>query len=277
GRKAYVYGKRVSLGTLDAAVEDLKKLDELMRRRYDYAITMHRPPHYVDRMQDGFTAYDVCDVMGYQYLAASFDGAGWLPAAASDPETALAAEVEAMITPLRRRLEADPNAFCGQIIFQKDGYNMAKRTPVAFGLREQLALLQSYGYRVVTVAELMAESPFADVGRDDPDFDRFCALTQKRAVVYADNRLRPEAPMTWGELAMLLTPKEEAIIRRHSMVRRRGKAVHPYAGAMEWGRENGLIPKGVRPDAPLTELPAGKFDAVPDFTRRSVYRAYGEI
>lgn len=277
GKKPLVYGGREYLGTLDRAVEDLRRLDGLMREEYGYAMTMHRPPHYVDKMQDGFTSYDVCDVMGYQYLAASFDGAGWLPAAASDPEAALTAEVEAMVAPMCRALEADPDAFCGQIIFHKDGYNMAKRTPVAFGLREQLTLLQSYGYRVVTAAELMTESPFADVGRDDPDFDRFCALAERRAVVYSDNRLRPQAPMTWGELAMLLTPKEEAIIRRHNMVRQRGKAVHPYAGAMEWSRENGLIPKEVRPDVPLTELPEGQFDAVSDFTRRSVYRAYREI
>ena len=59
----------------------------------------------------------------------------------------------------------DPDFFCGQIIFQKDGYNMAKRTPVAFALGQQLALLQEYGYQVVPVGELLAESPFADVGR----------------------------------------------------------------------------------------------------------------
>ena len=277
GKKPLVYGGREYLGTLDRAVEDLRRLDGLMREEYGYAMTMHRPPHYVDKMQDGFTAYDVCDVMGYQYLAASFDGAGWLPAAASDPEAALAVEVEAMVAPMRRALEADPDAFCGQIIFQKDGYNMVKRTPVAFGLREQLALLQTYGYRVVTAAELMAESPFADVGRDDPDFGRFCTLAEKRAVVYSDNRLRPDAPMTWGELSMLLSPKEETLSRRHRMIRQRGRAVHPYAGAMEWGREQGMIPEGVRPDAPLTALPEGQFDAVPDFTRRSVYRAYRGI
>ncbi len=277
GKKPLVYGGREYLGNIAHAVADLLRLETLMQKEYGYVMTMHRPPHYVDKMQDGFTAYDVCDVMGYQYLAASFDGAGWLPAVASDPEAALAAEVEAMIAPMRRALETDPDFFCGQIIFQKDGYNMAKRTPVALGLREQLALLQSYGYRVVTAEELIAESPFADVGRDDPDFDRFCALAKERAVVYADNRLRPDAPMTWGELAMLLAPKEEAIARRHNMIRQQGKAVHPYAGAMEWGRENSLIPKGVRPDETLTELPVGEFDAVSDFTRRSVYRAYRKM
>ena len=69
--------------------------------------------------------------MGYQYMAASFDGAGWLPSVHENPEEALKAEVSAMIEPMRRALEADPDFFCGQIIFQKDGCNMAKRTPIA--------------------------------------------------------------------------------------------------------------------------------------------------
>ena len=183
-----------------------------MRDRYGYQITLHRPPHYVDKMQDGFTSYDVCDKMGYQYMAASFDGAGWLPSTLSDPEAAREAEVNAMVEPMRKALEKDPNFFCGQIIFQKDGYNMGKRTPVAFGLRKQLELLKEYGYQVVTVDTLLAESPFADLGRDDPLFEKLNKLQQERAVVYSDNCLRLDAVMTCGELAMLLAPKEEACL-----------------------------------------------------------------
>ena len=176
GKKPFVYGARVYLGSLDKAVEDLQKLDKLMWDRYGYQITLHRPPHYVDKMQDGFTSYDVCDKMGYQYMAASFDGAGWLPSTLSDPEAALEAEVNAMVEPMRKALEKDPDFFCGQIIFQKDGYNMGKRTPVAFGLRKQLELLKEYGYQVVTVDTLLAESPFADLGRDDPLFEKLNKL-----------------------------------------------------------------------------------------------------
>lgn len=274
GRKAYVYGGREYLGSLDKAVEDLKKLDALMRDKYGYPLTMHRPPHYVDSMQDGFTSYDVCDVMGYQYMAASFDGAGWLPSTLSDADAALEAEVSAMVEPLRRALEADPDFFCGQIIFQKDGYNMAKRTPVAFGLRKQLELLKQYGYEVVTVQQLTEESPFADVGREDPLFETLCALEKRRAIVYSDNRLRLDAPMTCGELAMLLCPKEEALSRRHAAVRRSGKREHPYCGAMDWCREQGLLAETAKPGDPLTVLPDGLFDPVSDFTRRSVYAAY---
>lgn len=274
GKKPFVYGNRVCLGSMDKAVEDLRKLDGLLRDRYGYQPAMHRPPHYVDRMQDGFTSYDVCDKMGYQYLGASFDGAGWLPSTLSDPEAALQAEVDAMVEPVKRALEKDPDFFCGQIIFQKDGYNMGKRTPVAYGLRKQLELLRAYGYQVVTVAALLAESPFADLGREDPLFEKLCGLQRERAVVYSDNRLRLDAPMTLGELAMLLSPKEETLHRRWKEIRRTGKRQDPYWGAMDWCAERGLLPKGAKPGAPVTALPEKLFAPVQGFSRREVYRAY---
>ena len=189
-------------------------------------------------------------------------------------EAALEAEVNAMVEPMRKALEKDPDFFCGQIIFQKDGYNMGKRTPVAFGLRKQLELLKEYGYQVVTVDTLLAESPFADLGRDDPLFEKLNKLQQERAVVYSDNCLRLDAVMTCGELAMLLAPKEEALGRRWAAVRRSGKHENAYWGAMDWCAEQGLLPRGTKSDAPVTALPEGLFAPVSDFTRRSVYGAY---
>lgn len=274
GKKPFVYGAREYLGDLDKAVADLKRLDTLMRERYDYKITMSRPPHYVDKMDGGFTSYDVYDQMGYQYMAASFDGAGWLPSTLPDPGAALEAEVNAMVEPMRKALEADPDVFCGQIIFQKDGYNMAKRTPVAFGLARQLELLREYGYQVVTVEKLMEESPFADLGREDPLFDKLYALEKERAIVYSDNRLRLENPMTCGELAMLLTPREEALTRRWVRIRRTGKHENAYCGALEYCAEAGLLPKTAQPGDPVRELPQPHFETTGDFTRRGVYSAY---
>lgn len=274
GKKPLVYGGRVYLGELDRAVEDLKQLDTLMLEKYGYQITMHRPPHYVDKMGDGFTSYDVCDVMNYQYMAASFDGAGWLPSTLSDESAALEAEVNAMVEPMRKALEADPDFFCGQIIFHKDGYNMAKRTPVAWGLRGQLELLKQYGYEVVTVKELTEESPFADLGRDDPLFEKLAELEQQRAIVYSDNRLRLNDPMTVGELAMLISPRPETLERRHRMIREKGKRQHPYCGAMEYCRKRGIIDGNARPDDKVTKLPEGYFKPTADFTRRGVYEAY---
>lgn len=92
GKKPFVYGAREYLPGFDAAVEDLSRLHTLMQTRYGYTMTLARPPHYVDKMTGGFTSYDVYDHMGYQYMAASFDGAGWLPSTEPDPEAALQAE-----------------------------------------------------------------------------------------------------------------------------------------------------------------------------------------
>lgn len=267
------YGAREYLPGFDAAVEDLTRLHTLMQTRYGYTMTLARPPHYVDKMTGGFTSYDVYDHMGYQYMAASFDGAGWLPSTDPDPEAALQAEIRAMVEPMRKALEKDPDFFCGQIIFQKDGYNMAKRTPVAFALGEQLALLQEYGYQVVPVGELLAESPFADVGRDEPLFDRLTALAQQRAIVFSDNRLRLDDPMTVGELAMLLAPKAETITRRVAQLRRTGRA-GAYDGAMAWCRENGLVSEAAHPADHVTALPEAWFVPTDSFTRRDVYAAF---
>ena len=272
GKKPFVYGKRVFLGSFDKAVEDLSRLHDYIKTNYGYEITMSRPPHYVDKVEGGLTSYDVYDALGYQYMAASFDGAGWLPMAGSDEKAAFQAEIKAMVEPLKTALEKDPDCFCGQIIFQKDGYNMAKRTPVAVGLRLQLELLKQYGYRVVTVQELMEESPFADVGRDDPDFEVFEKLQRGHAVVFSDNRLRPDGQMTMGELAMLLCPKDQLLAARKKAANDKNATAYRCAMAICAGA--GLLPAGAKEDAPVNALPDGLFDKTADFTRRSVLRAY---
>lgn len=277
GKKTFVYGKRVYWGSFDAALSDQARLHDLIRDRYGYEMTMGRPPHHVDQVERGLTSYDVYQAMGYHYLAASFDGAGWLPAAAADPDAALEAEVRAMVEPMRAALEKDPDCFCGQIIFQKDGYNMARRTPVAFGLEQQLALLRQYGYRVVTVAELMEESPFADVGREDPDFEALNALQRTRTIVYSDNRLRLDRQMTVGELAMLLCPRAEAASRRMALIRA-GRKAGAASGALAWCADQASLSAlhalwQAGADAPVTALPEAFFTPTRDFTRRGVYRA----
>ena len=277
GKKPFVYGKRVFLGSYEAAQADLKRLHGLLSEGYGYEMTMGRPPHYVDKVELGLSAYDIYAALGYQYLAASFDGGGWLPSVNQNPEAALEAEVRAMVEPMRSALEKDPDFFCGQIIFQKDGYNMARRTPVAYGLGQQLELLQQYGYRVVTVAELMAESPFSDLGREDADFEKLKELQKIRAVVYSDNRLHLDRHMSIGELAMLLCPRDEALSRRMAAIRS-GEKLGPYSGALAWCAEQKLLPDLTEAgkagwNAPITALPEAYFEATSDFTRRSVYRA----
>ncbi|MBQ6430754.1 MAG: polysaccharide deacetylase family protein [Oscillospiraceae bacterium] len=277
GKKSFVYGKRHTLGSLDSVLADLTALDQFLRGQYGYPMGMSRPPHYVDRIDGTFTSYDAYEKMGYQYLAASFDGAGWLP---SRNEYPFEAEVDEMILPMQKKLEEDPDFFCGQIIFQKDGYNMALRTPVAVGLRRQLEMLTNAGYRVVTVQELLNRSPFADVGADDPDFEAFRALAQTHAIAYSNNTLQPDKPMTCGEFAMLAAPREAAVDERIRRLLAGNRAYRSrYSGAMAWCKAQGLLPPKAKENAPLNaELltcAAALFTSVPEeFSRRAVLRAY---
>jgi len=133
-------------------------------------------------------------------MAASFDGGGWLPSC-GDTEK----DVEAMVEPLRRALEENPDSLNGQIIFQKDGYSMSRHTPVAEALPKQLELLAKYGYKVVTVSELLSRSAFEDCENED-------ALALANAgytVAYKNNTLQPERTLTFGELVAICTPPEE--------------------------------------------------------------------
>ena len=117
--------------------------------------------------------------------------------------------------------------------------------------KKQLELLKKYGYQVVTVQRLMEYSPFADVGREDPGFEKLVRLQKTRGIVYSDNRLRLDAPMTWGELAMLLAPggghwppdsenpgdrhSPARQLGRHGLVRRAGDSEVRYGPG--WGGE----------------------------------------
>ena len=134
GKKPFVYGKRDHFHGLDEVVADLSRLHSLMQKTYGYTMTMSRPPHYVDRIEGGFSSYDAYDQMGYLYMAASFDGAGWLPLHHGSAQESLQAEAEAMVAPMRHLLAQDPDALAGQIIFQKDGYKfVSDRTELLAG------------------------------------------------------------------------------------------------------------------------------------------------
>ncbi len=249
GKKNMIYNKRKTFESLTEVLTDLRRLDALLEERDGYDIKLSRPPHYVDKIKGGFTSYDAYALMQYQYMAASFDGAGWLPCA-----DGYEAEVDEMINPLKAALEADEDALCGQIIFQKDGYNMASRSPVADGLDLQLKLLSEKGYRVVPVSELMEISPFADLGEGDDCFEEAKWLAQHgRCVAFDDNTVRTSKPLTRGEAAMLIAPPSAIIARIIELMKnpkapdlfKDVKMSDPYSTAIRWCVENDIMqPKG---------------------------------
>ena len=230
GRKALVYGKRAFFPDIGAVLDDLNRLHKLIRDEYDYEITLSRPPHYVDVIPDGFTSYDAYATMGYTYMAADFDGAGWLPLSTYKEE------VEAMVNPVERLLAEDPNGLCGQIIFHKDGFNMARRTPVADGLPLQLEVLERYGYKVVTVPELLAASPFADIHDDHPCYSAARTLMDCGiCVAYRDNRVRPDDICTRGEFYMMMNGRQ-AVLDNVEKRRPPTRGEHPYFRAAQFAK-----------------------------------------
>ncbi len=283
GKKNIIYSKRHTLSSFSDAKSDLLKLDKRLQNKHGYKMGYSRPPHYVDRIEKGLDAYDLYALTGYQYLGASFDGAGWLPCSSYEEE------LQAMTQPLENALKNDPNALCGQIIFQKDGFNMGLRTPVADALDKQLDILDYYGYRVVTVDELFEEYPFTDIGEYDVDFELFREISKTHAVVYNDNRLRPDELMTLGELAMLIAPRKYSVDKRIQAIRNGEKrlgvlpSTHAYSGAIDWAVNNNLL-KCKNPKDANRKIVSSDLDALGDYidkdkllnenlTRRNVLKA----
>ncbi len=202
GHLKLVYGARACFNNIHEVVEDIMELDSLMLDKHNYKMRLSRPPHYVDKIPDGKTSYDAYRYAGYNYLAASFDGGGWLPSCGNFTK-----DTDAMVEPLRRALEENPDALNGQIIFQKDGYSMSRHTPVAEALPIQLELLKNYDYEVVTVSELLSMSSFTDCDNDDA-----CALANAGyTVAYRNNTLQPDRALTYGELVAMCIPPETAL------------------------------------------------------------------
>lgn len=242
----FVYGRRACLPDADAVRADLLRLDDLLRDVCGGAPpAFARPPHYVDG-----PAYDVFAALGYQYLAASFDGGGWRPSCGDERR-----DVAAMVTPLELALKADPDALDGRIVFQKDGCNMSLRTPIVEALPLQLAVLARHGYRVVTAAELWAEGPFADVrGQDWPEARTLAG--RGLAVAYRDNALRPDQPLTRGELALWLDGLQAVPGGTSAAAPRDVPAAHPYAAAIARVAATGQLrcdaARHFRPGEPVT-------------------------
>ena len=241
GWNPLVCDRRHYLPDLDAVMDDLKKLHSTMRDQWEYSVHFSKPPRGADTINGGYSSYDALGLMGYQYVSAGFDGAGRAPLTNYD------AEVEATWRPIEKHLKEDPNYFCGQIICQKDGYNMARRSPVADGLVQQLDLLKRYGYRVVTVSELMSISPVCDV-MPDSDVGKAAARLLERnwCVAYRDNSIRPDQFLTRGELAMM-GYGWTAVSRRVSILREKISPFkdlsykHPYAAAAKLAVDDGAL------------------------------------
>ncbi len=222
GKKPFVYQDRKYIGNIEDVVRDLHRFDDIMKEQHGYNVMLGRPPHYVDRIDGKFTSYDAYAMLGYQYLGASPDGGGWLP------KNTYEEEVEDMRKAIANPLALNGDAFCGQIIFQKDGYNMAKRTPVSDALDIQLDILDSFGYKVITVSELLRLSQFSDISPEDEGYDICSSLLEKgMCPAFTDNCIHLDRMPSKQELAMLMFGWEA--VRRRVFDKANGGHVYKYA------------------------------------------------
>ncbi len=264
GRNRLIYGKRKFHADVHSVIGDLKRLESLMNTEYGYRMRLSRPPHYIDKTCDSHDAYDAYRYMNYQYMAASFDGGGWQ--VSGDYEK----DVAAMTAPMKRLLAKNPAALNGQIIFQKDGCNMAKETPIADALEPQLNLLTDVGYKVITVSELLSMSPFEDTPDNDPAFESARALLQAGyCVAHKNNTLQPDKELSLGELLMMTAAPAELLSAYRNYVdsgfslTENEKAIssawrishgHPYFHALVLAARAGLA-RADNPDKYLLAMP----------------------
>lgn len=204
GKNNIIYSRREHFSNIDEVVSDLKQLHDMIKKEFNYEMVMSRPPHYIDKMPDGFTSYDAYALIKYDYLAASFDGGGWMPTVGDYKD-----DVRRMVEPIKRLLQEDENALKGHIIFQKDGYNMSLMTPIASALKEQLEILKEYGYKVIPVRELKEKYCFEDFNDKTKNFEIARELDKKGFIIgYKSNEFKPDKGLTIGEMLMMTLTKE---------------------------------------------------------------------
>lgn len=183
---------------LAAALADTLRLHEHVREHLGYTMRLGRPPHFVEETPGGSGVFEVYAALGYNYLGVGFDtGSGRASSGSYDQD------VEGMVLGMQRLLEKDGRALCGQIVSQRDGYNLSGESPVVSALPRQMQLLRNYGYKVVTVSALLEMAPFVDLSPRHPVFPAAKAMLERGFwVAYRSNEVRPDRPLVRGELAV---------------------------------------------------------------------------
>lgn len=188
------------------AFSDVAQLHEHVREYFGYTMRLAQPPYLVDTVArgnagDGTAIRDVFDIyaaLGYDYLGLGVDGGGWRETSGSYDF-----DVDAMVLGLQRMLESDGQALSGRVVSFRDGYNMSRRSPVVTALPRLMQLFRNYGYKVVSVSELLEMSPFSDLDPGHPAFPAAKGLLDEGWwVASRDNEVRPFDPVLRGELAV---------------------------------------------------------------------------
>ncbi len=119
---------------------------------------------------------------------------------------------------------------------------MNLRTPVADALGEQLKLLTDYGYKVITVSELMQLSPFEDVKNNCEEIGYIKKLLEKNHTIgYRNNTFQPDRYITTDEF-MIMAAKPELF---------REKRALSYKDMASIAQQNTITPKNATGNALL--------------------------
>ena len=144
------------------------------------------------------------------------------------------------------------------VIFDLDGLLIDSEV-VSHQLMDEL--LRQYGYRVVTVSELLSLCPFSDLSPESPVFSPAQALLDAGwCICFRDNTVRPEKLLTRGELCMFAFGWKTAarridLVKTKTNVCRDVSYRHPYAAAIELALERGCMRQEngrFFPDEPIT-------------------------
>ena len=167
------------------------------------AISAHLPPFDAAMLPDGRTVYDVCNALGMNCLSPAVSYASNFYR-----ENDGKAEAERIVRSVQARLHDDSGWFDGKVIRMDGGLAPTLPDPaVPLAISRVLRLLQAAGYELLTVDELVARSPFADLDASAESFEAACDLLKRGYTVGClGGTFRPDAEMQRDALYAMMVP-----------------------------------------------------------------------
>ena len=204
----------VQLNGYDAVLRDATKLHEILKDDFGYTMKAGMPPYGVEHIDTAVSVYDLYDVMDYQYVAGS-------DIIEKGQETKLS--------------QALKNGGLNGHVAVLDVCDPA-------ALKVQIDALADAGYGVCTVSELLAVSPFSDIGANDPCFEPAVRLLEKGHPVAMRNNCLVTRPFeSIGDTLTTILPKEDrtaklSYIREHKTMMGRYSVYNPYCAVIFWAK-----------------------------------------
>lgn len=195
---------------------DTKKLDDMINETYGCKMAAGMPPYGVDFIDGALTAYDLYDYFGYQLVVGSM-------AIKPGEEGKLAEEIG-----------KSRDALNGHVV-------MADLECIS-ALVGQFEKLGDAGYGVCSVKDLLAVSPFNDIGPDSPAFEPAKKLLDAGfPIVNRNNKINPRPYEIIGDTLVTFSSRQtraqkvDRVLDGKTML---GKysVFNPYCAVIAWAR-----------------------------------------